>query len=63
MGNKKVTITVQVRDDSGFSIECSRGLLDKRNFVAETVDSLVQKTSGFLRSEFARDNRKEGSAK
>jgi hypothetical protein len=58
---KKVSINVERIDDGTYSIEFSQGLLSKKHASAETVDSLVQKTSGFLRSEFAGPKKKGDS--
>lgn len=52
MGNKKVSINIEQTDDGCFSVEFSRGLLDKKHMVAETTDSLTLKVSSFLKSEF-----------
>jgi hypothetical protein len=51
LGNKKLSISVEVQDDGGFKIDLSSGRFHGQHKVAETVDSLVLKVTEFLRTE------------
>ena len=48
---KKVSINVEVADDGGFQIILCSGFLHKQHKVAETIESLVEKVSAFLKEE------------
>jgi uncharacterized protein YlzI (FlbEa/FlbD family) len=51
---KKLSVSVEVQDDGCFKIELSSGFLSKKHMVAESVDSLIQKVTIFLKTELSR---------
>lgn len=51
MGNKKLSVNIEVLPDSTFSLEFSQGMMNKKRGSAETVESVVQKVGLYLRNE------------
>jgi uncharacterized protein YlzI (FlbEa/FlbD family) len=54
---KKLSVSVEVQDDGCFTIDLSTGFLGKKHMVAESLDSLVQKVTSFLKTELSRSQK------
>jgi hypothetical protein len=52
---RRNSIFVETTDDGCFQIRLEKGLFDKKHMVAESVDSLLQKATVFLKTELSRN--------